>query len=656
MAKRNPCFEDVTGLERLTAGDYCHKRGLLAYSTNKRKGILLRDVKSGEERVLHATSIGESGPVFSPEGDRIAFLAVCPGSGRHIFVYNLATGETTQVTTRPGVVMDPVWAPDGKKIAFARIVDNSTAAQKNEPIVVEDFGYKFDGRGYIKLDEHMSLYVVDLEAKNEWCVADGACDYLHHAWLPDSSNLACASDRFRDKGEETAYDLLKINIETGEMTRLSENLVLVSYPNPIRPMPTPDGKWIIAGILDPKYGMADEIYPEVWLYRFATDGSTAPERIFFGDDNCYQCVQFPYNACGGWGLDKAQLSEDGKTVYFCSAVQGQCAVFKLDLEGNGHAKLLCGGKAVHHGLGRVQDGKMLVSKVTTTVPEAYYLMDCVSGELETLLYQSEEEFIQNVEIQPTEDFFTTCLDDPDERIHGYVIPPYGKKAGEKYPVILYIHGGPAPFYTYGLTLEHHAFAAEGFGVIFCNPRGGSGYGWKHNNFTGADCDRVATFDLLQFVQECARRYDWMDEDRVGVTGGSYGGYMTNYLAAHTKRFKAYVTQRSVSNYMICAASSDMHTSSKKYESYGEFMMQQLRSSPIAHVENIDRPLLILHGCDDLRCPVEGAHQLFTAVKDIHPDLPVKMLLFPHTNHGQPDDPGQAKIYYQAMVDWFRAYL
>lgn len=484
MAKRNPCFEDVTALERLTAGDYCHKRALLAYSTNRRKGIFLRDVKSGEERELHATNIGESGPVFSPDGDRVAFLAVRPGAGRHIFVHDLVSGETTQVTTRPGVAMDPVWSPDGTKIAFARIVDNSTGTKKDEPIVVEDFGYKFDGRGYIKLDEHMSLYVADVEKGTEHCVADGACDYLHHLWLPDSRHLACAGDRFRDKAEGLGYDLLKIDTETGEIVRLSEKLFLVSYPNPVRPLATPDGKWVIAGVLDPKYGINNEIYPEVWFYRFSTDGSTAPERIFFGDENCCQCVQFPYNACGGWGLDKAQLSEDGKTVYFCSGIQGQCAVFALDLAGDGHARLLRGGKAVHHGLGRVREGKMLVSRVTPTTPEAYYLMDCASGELEALLYQSAPEFTASVAVQPTEDFFFPCIDDPDMRVHGYVIPPYGKKAGEKYPVILYIHGGPAPFYTYGLTLEHHAFAAEGFGVIFCNPRGGSGYGWKHNNFTG----------------------------------------------------------------------------------------------------------------------------------------------------------------------------
>lgn len=656
MAKRNPCFEDVTGLERLTAGDYCHKRGLLAYSTNKRKGIFLRDVKSGEERVLHATNIGEGGPVFSPEGDRIAFLAVRPGSGRHIFVHNLVTGETVQVTTRPGVAMDPVWSPDGKRLAFLRMVDNSTDAAEDEPLVIEDFGYKFDGRGYVKLDMHMTMCVADFETNDDRCIADGACDYLHHAWLPDSRHLVCESNCFRDRKEELGYDLLKIDAETGNIDRLSEKLFLVSYPNPIRPLVTPDGNWVIAGVLNPKYGMANEIYPEVWFYRFATDGSTAPERIFFDDDNCCQCVQFPYNACGGWGLNKAQLSEDGKKVYFCSGKKGQCAVFALDLEGDGHARLLRGGKAVHNGLGRVQSGKMLVSQVTPTMPEAYYLMDCASGELEELLYQSAQEFAASVEIQATEDFFFSCIDDPSMQVHGYAIPPYGKKQGEKYPVILYIHGGPAPFYTYGLTLEHHAFAAEGFGVIFCNPRGGSGYGWKHNNFTGADCDRVATFDLLQFVQECARRFDWMDENRVGVTGGSYGGYMTNYLAAHTKRFKAYVTQRSIANYMMSAANADLHISSKKYERYENFMMQQLRLSPVAYAENIDRPMLILHGCDDLRCPVENAHQLFTAIKDIHPDLPVKMLLFPHTSHEQPGDPAQAKRYYQEMVDWFKLYL
>lgn len=656
MSKRLPRFEDVTGLDRLTGADYCHRRGLLAYAVNSRKGIVLRDVNSSKEQILHATGIAEGGPVFSPEGDRIAFLAVESGSGRQVYVHDLVSGETMQVSRHPGVAMDIQWSPDGRRIAFARVVDHSSVAQKDEPIVIEDFGYKFDGRGYIHLDEHMQLFVADLDAHEERCVGAGNCDYLHHTWMPDSRHLVCEGDRFRSKGESLGYDLLRIDVETGEVERLSEGLWLVSYPNPVRPITSPDGQWIYAGVLDPACDTRNhDIYPEVYFYRFATNGDTAPQRVFYGDEQCYQCVQFPYNACGGWGLEKARISEDGRLLYYVSGWQGQCNIYVLDLSGDGHARLLAGGKQVYHGLGPVQGSKMMVSKVTATTPEAYYLMDTETGRLEQCLYQSAQEYMDDVYIQPTDDFFLDAMDGCG-RIHGYAIPPYHREPGRKYPVILYIHGGPTPFYTYGLTLEHHALAAEGFGVIFCNPRGSTGYGWDHQNVEGDDLDRCCYTDLLQFVQEAARRYDWMDADRVGVTGGSFGGYMTNYLATHCKRFKAYVTQRSVTNRLIGYASSDLQGSSARYNNYEEFMIAQLRESPVALAERIDRPMLILHGMEDYRVPVEGAHQFYTAIKDIHPDLPVRMVLFPHTGHEQPGDPGQARVYYQEMVDWFRAYL
>ena len=128
------------------------------------------------------------------------------------------------------------------------------------------------------------------------------------------------------------------------------------------------------------------------------------------------------------------------------------------------------------------------------------------------------------------------------------------------------------------------------------------------------------------------------------------------MATHCRRFRAYVSQRSVVNQLISYASSDMQGSSKKYGNFEEFMIAQLKDSPVSYAERIDRPFLILHGTDDLRTPVEGAHQLFVAIKDTHPDLPVRMVLYPHTGHDQPSNPKQQKHYYHEMLNWFRTYL
>ena len=226
---------------------------------------------------------------------------------------------------------------------------------------------------------------------------------------------------------------------------------------------------------------------------------------------------------------------------------------------------------------------------------------------------------------------------------------------KKYPAILYIHGGPHPFYTYGLTMEFQMLAAKGFAVLYCNPRGSSGYGWTHENYQRS-IDGSAYYDLLQFVDEACRRFDMIDEQRIGVTGGSYGGYMTNYMATHAKRFKAYVTQRSISNELIMYANSDMQGKSTDYKSYEDFMVAKLKESAVSYAERVDKPILILHGMDDYRTPIEGAHQFYVAIKDLHPDLPVKMVAYPHTGHEQPTDPRLLKHYYHEMILWFEKYL
>lgn len=657
MNKRFPKFTDIRGMERFNGGDYLEKRNLLAYSSTHTGGIVLKNLDTGEEKKVAAGVPGVGMPVFAPQGDRMLFPAVVPGEGRQIFTYHLDTGDMKQITHIHGAATEPVWSPDGSKILFGAPVgsnDGPVKIRPDDPIVIEDFGYKFDGLGFVRPDRRMHLYVVPSEGGDAIRMTEGNGDFIHHNWTMDSKAIIAVSDVLRDKADSMGYDLVYIDLETKKMRQLAKGLGMVSYPNPVRPVCTPDGKYVVGGVMDPKVDMRKtNQYPEVYLYRIPLDGGEA-ERFFEPDESCYQCVQFPYNAFSGWGLEKMQIDEAGRYVYFVSGWEGQCQLYKLDLEGDKHAQLLSGGRFVHHGIGKVQNGKMLVSKCEDTVPEAYYLMDAETGQLLEKVAQSAQDILDDVQISTPEYFDVETLDG-ESRVHGWVLPPHNAKPGEKYPTILYIHGGPHPFYTYGFTLEHQCFAAAGFGVIWCNPRGSSGYGYKHQNVERA-LDGSAYNDCLQFTREAAKHFDWIDEKRLGVTGGSYGGYMTNYIATHSKVFKAYITQRSVTNELITYASSDMQGHSKEYKDYEAFMMAKIKDSTVAYAENIDRPLLILHGENDCRTPLEGAHQLYTAVKDIHPDLPVKMVIFPHTGHEQPSDPCLAEIYYREMVDWFTKYL
>jgi dipeptidyl aminopeptidase/acylaminoacyl peptidase len=166
------------------------------------------------------------------------------------------------------------------------------------------------------------------------------------------------------------------------------------------------------------------------------------------------------------------------------------------------------------------------------------------------------------------------------------------------------------------------------------------------------------YDLLQFVDEACKSKNWIDSERIGVTGGSYGGYMTNWIAAHTNRFKVAVTQRSISNFLISYASSDIQGTSLDYDSFTDFMSDKIRKSPVAYADKINIPFLILHSEKDMRCPIEGAHQLFVAIKDTNPDLPTRMVIFPKSNHSLLNTGFMHLriIHYKEMINWFCKYL
>ena len=667
MSKRLPDFGDINGLERYTSADYSAKRDLLVYSSNK-TGIHLTDLTTGEDKSITAGGRGEGNVKFSHDEDSILFVST--GSfGRQAFIYDVCSGEVRQATRSSSPVIDPLLSHDGKTIVFCSPVSAGTTKDhssdrvndRDDAVVIEDFGYKFDGRGYITPDDHMHLIKADVDTGECERLTNGVCDFLHPAWCPDNEHIVCIGNAYRPGSESIGFDLLKVNIKTKELVRITEKLWLVSYPNPIRPCVTPDGRYAIAGILNNPdrpggdYSPEDMTYPEVYLYKIALDGSGA-KKIFESSDECYQCAQFPYNAGCGRGMDKCALSEDGKYAYFVSGWQGQGNIYRVPLSG-GKGELVAGGKQVWNGLSEIRSGRMLAARATSDNPEEYFIIDTNAEDensAPTKVRQSAEKYLEEVEIQHTDDFFFDTRDG-DGKVHVFVLPPYNMENGKQYPVIVYVHGGPHPFYTYGFTPEHHAFAAKGYAVVCCNPRGSSGYGWDHQKYEKA-IDGTAYDDIMQLVDEVCERYDWVDPDRFAVTGGSYGGYMTNYIATHSDRFKTYITQRSISNDVISYASSDMQGQSKAYSDYESFLMDKIDSSCAAYAEKVCRPILILHGEDDLRTPLEGAHQFFVAIKDTHPELPVRMVIFPHTGHDQATDPHFEGRYHKEMTDWLDKYL
>lgn len=662
MNRRPVRYKDWEEMEQLSGGDYLDTKNLLVYSTSrcmpecKRRDslIFLKDLSSGREQRISANGYGEGGAKFSPDGNSVTFLS-SGTNGRQLYKYSLDDGAVTALTNVKIPMIDPLVSPDGKKVLFASPSIASRKADYAEPIVIETLNYKFDGQGFYRPDSFLQLWVYYIDQKELCCLTDGPHHFMHHNWMPDSQSVICGSTCFSETNSAVELDLVKIDLGVPhKRTRLTESPKMVTYPNPIRPIASADGEYIYAGFLTSAMDMSDDgvNYPEVYLYRVRADGC-GMECIFVASEDCYQCVQFPYNAGCGSGFDKLTLSEDGRFLYFFSGWQGRGNLYRVSING-GCAETICTGKCIYNGISRLRGGKAVVACSKPDMPEAYFLLDTVKRDSMRKVLQSNEHLLEIAELTSAEDFFFDTIDG-DGRVQGWVQLPTGFEQGKKYPAIVYVHGGPHPFDTYGFTMEHQWLAAEGFAVLFCNPRGSSSYGCQHQQMSKA-FGQEAVMDILQFTDEACRRYPWIDAKRIGMTGGSYGGYMTNYMAAHTKRYCAYVSQRSIGSKLISYASSDMTRSSRRYQNFEEFLMRQLEQSPVAYADNIDRPFLILHGEDDYRTPLEGAHQMFTAIKDCHPELPARMVIFPHTAHNTPTYPTLRRKYYAEMLEWFKIYL
>jgi dipeptidyl aminopeptidase/acylaminoacyl peptidase len=224
-----------------------------------------------------------------------------------------------------------------------------------------------------------------------------------------------------------------------------------------------------------------------------------------------------------------------------------------------------------------------------------------------------------------------------------------------------MHGGPRGVYGNGVFQEFQLLAAEGWAVIYTNPRGSAGYDEEYTMGVMRHYGEVDLEDFMDFTDEAVRRYSWIDENRLGLTGGSYGGYTTNWIITQTDRFRAAVTFRSVCNWVSKFGVSDIGfmqpesiSGAKTY--WGEDLVRQMLHSPLYYVDRVKTPCLIVHSEEDYRCPIEQGEQWFTALK--LNGVPTELVRFPGENHelSRSGKPKHREERFRHLIRWFREYL
>jgi len=606
-------------------------------------------VDGGEPRQFTFGACEDRVPRWSPDGSRLLFISNRSGK-KQLYVIERRGGEARQLTTVDGGVSQPVWSPDGRHIAFVtRRAEAETAQQgeeKSDVRVIERLRYKLDGQGWWD-GKWSQVFVVEVETGRVRQITSGPYDHTAPAWSPDGKYLVVVADRSPDADYVNRADLWLYALEgRGEPVKLTASQGPVAAP-----AWSPDGRYIAYVGHDNTYGGAT--LQRVYLVAAGDPGSTRCVTTDFDRSVLSSVISDMAAFSPGLGL---QWSPDGSRIYFTAADGGAVHLFSVEVaagevqrELDGERQLL----SVH--LGR--DGRSYAAVVSAPEIPADVFVGRLGASERRVTALNQELLAQRTLSRPKRITFQGAQ---GREIEGWLLYPvgYDPASGAKVPLILEIHGGPHAAYGWSFFHEFQVLAARGYAVLFTNPHGSQGYGQDfvaatHHDWGGKDYE-----DVMKAVDHVLAT-EPIDAQRLGVTGGSYGGYLTNWIIGHTDRFRAAVTQRSTCNRYSQWGTSDVGYFHGRFEFDGnpwDNPEHYLERSPISYVKNIRTPLLIIHSENDLRCPLEQAEQFYTALKWLKKE--VQMVIFPNESHGlsRSGQPRHRVERLRRIVDWFDRYL
>ncbi|HJR06242.1 MAG TPA: S9 family peptidase [Pyrinomonadaceae bacterium] len=646
-------IEDALALQEVGAPQWSPDGRLIAFSVsewNKKENrrdshIYIIPAAGGASYKLTNGERGESAPQWSPDSTRIAFLAnrSAPSAEttarNQIWIIPVAGGEAERLTDEEAGVAQFRWSPDGKLVAYVVRDTPQDKAERDKrkkdkwDAIVVDSGFIYS-----------HLWTINLDTKEKRRVTEGSFTVNDPQWSPDGrwivytmSKGGMQESAFTDISDERNTDLYLAPVAGGAVRQLTTN------PGPdTAPRFSPDGKWIAYLSSDDPASWAAKIdlkiiAADTTAMGMGTSSTLPPARNLTGKYND------SINGAPKW-------SPEGGALYAAGAegVYGQ--LLKITVAG-GEPQAIFESKGAYGGVDLSRDGRML----------AFYFNDAKSpndiwvatntGKAAKRLTNFNPQ-IKDFTLTPTEVVRWKAPDGLE--IEGLLIRPIEYEKGKRYPLILQIHGGPYAQFAYGLNTRAQIFAANGYAVLLPNPRGSTGYGTKFTTANVGDWGGKDYQDLMAGVDEVIKM-GLADPERLGVMGGSYGGFMTFWVITQTDRFKAAIGHAGISDWYSFHGQSDIPglmeygfggTPSTAREMYEKW-------SPVRYADRVKTPLMITHGEQDRRVPIAQAEQYYRALRKR--GVETVFIRYPREGHGITEPNHQIDLV-RRQLEWFDKHL
>ncbi|HUR80466.1 MAG TPA: S9 family peptidase [Thermoanaerobaculia bacterium] len=630
LAQRPMTFDDLAAFRRVGVPALSPDGKWIAYdlattdmAANKRNSAvwLMRSGGTGAREL----GAGDS-PVWSPDGKTIAFTV-----GGQIALYDVATARTRKLAEISGGASSLKWMPDGKGLLAGSDVEIAkTPGSASKARIIDSLLYRHWTAWQGPTRSHI-LYVPLSGATRD--LTPGALDAPPFAVgggsefdvSPDGKELVYARNTDEHPERSTNADLFIVPIAGGEAQRITTRTGADTAP-----VYSPDGRWI-AYRSQARAGYESDLW-ELWLY----DRDTRTSKRIAAD--------FP-----NW-IESVFWSPDSKSMFIVAPLEGRNAIYEMTLDGRARLVYNTGSADA---LEIAPDGKTIYFQMSTLSRPADIYAMTRDGKT-TRLTRHNDALLSKINMASYESITWKGAD--DATVQGWLLKPPGFDATKKYPAVLLIHGGPQGAWgeAWSYRWNPQMFAARGYVILMPNPRGSSGFGQRFVEEISKDWAGKVYTDIMNGVDLLAAQ-PYVDANRMGAAGASYGGYMVDWILGHTNRFKALVSHAGVYNLeSMYGVTEEMWF--PEWEFGGPPWENEeiyARLSPHKYVKNFATPTLVSHGEIDFRVPIDQGLQLFTALQ--RRGVPSRLLYFPDEGHWVLK-PQNSKVWHETVLAWLDQWL